>query len=214
MRRIALVGLVFLLGQPPALGQASCNERRTVDPFGNRQTVAECRGEHRQSRPGAPGRGREPGPPMEQVITAVGGQTCTAWRPVRLRPGQTYEDRMAALDRSLGAEGWALWHDLLGRYPTCASLRARPPEEVAAAFVRTIVPPGPAPRIDPGFAVAGKPAYLRTTGPTTHDRTFDTPLGPLVVRLRAVDLTVDWGDGSGLDQGPFAAPALDRKSVV
>ncbi|MGH9281365.1 MAG: hypothetical protein ACRD0S_00345 [Acidimicrobiales bacterium] len=33
-----------------------------------------------------------------------------------------------------------------------------------------------------------------------------TPIGTLEVSLRATSFEVDWGDGTGADQGPFTAP--------
>lgn len=95
------------------------------------------------------------------------------------------------------------WARVLANAPGCPSAS---PREVAFAFLRQVVPPGPDPWIAPGYALTGKPAFLETRAPTTTPARYDTPLGPLDVTLRATTFAVDWGDGTGADTGPFAAP--------
>lgn len=96
-----------------------------------------------------------------------------------------------------------LWAGVLDRLPGCPGTA---PVEVAFAFVREIVPPGPDPWVAPGYALTGKPAFLETRAPTRAPVRYDTPLGPLEVTLRATEFAVDWGDRSTTDDGPFPAP--------
>ena len=79
------------------------------------------------------------------------------------------------------------------------------PTTIAVNFWNSIPLPVPAPRIPPGYALAGEPAYL-VTGGTTNPAPFteSTPLGPLTVTATG-SYMVDWGDPSqsGLS-GPYA----------
>ena len=62
----------------------------------------------------------------------------------------------------------------------------------------------PAPRIQPGYAVTGKTAYLETGGTTAQ--VFSDPTGGGVLQIHATgQFWVDWGDGTAL-QGPFDNP--------
>lgn len=96
------------------------------------------------------------------------------------------------------------WARVLANLPGCPGRLA--PVEVAFAFVREIVPPGPDPWIAPGYALTGKPAFLETRAPTSTDHLYDTPLGPLEVALHASAFGVDWGDTTSHGRGPFTAP--------
>ena len=79
-----------------------------------------------------------------------------------------------------------------------------PPGQVAATFWDSqgsnplLVP---SPRIEPGWAVTGKTAYLETGGRTAQGFQDPTGAGPLQIEASG-QFWVDWGDGSGL-QGPF-----------
>ncbi|MDP8987897.1 MAG: PKD domain-containing protein [Actinomycetota bacterium] len=76
------------------------------------------------------------------------------------------------------------------------------PAEVAEPFVRTIPLPAPRPRIPPGHAITGLPAYLETRGSLTHRvGPAPTELGPIEVRATGA-YYVDWGDGTP-EEGPF-----------
>lgn len=96
-----------------------------------------------------------------------------------------------------------IWANILANAPGCPGVT---PEQVAFAFLREIVPPGPDPWIAPGFALSGKRAFLETRAPLSVPQAHPTPMGTLEVTLKATSFEVDWGDGSGSDQGPFAAP--------
>jgi hypothetical protein len=86
---------------------------------------------------------------------------------------------------------------LVGQFPLCpgVALPAASPATFALAFWGEIPLPKPEPRIEPGFAVTGKTAYLET-GDTLH-RTFtrDTPLGPITLQADG-EYVVGWGDGT------------------
>jgi hypothetical protein len=81
--------------------------------------------------------------------------------------------------------------------------RSVTPAEVAEPFVRTIPMPVPDPRIPPGHAITGLPAYLETRGTLSHRvGPAPTALGPIEVHATGA-YYVDWGDGSP-EEGPFA----------
>ncbi|HET9444138.1 MAG TPA: hypothetical protein VFO65_12490, partial [Acidimicrobiales bacterium] len=74
------------------------------------------------------------------------------------------------------------------------------PQVVAREVVEEITLPVPAPSIAPGFALAGKPAYLETGAslrPPTIER--QTELGVISVTARGT-YTVDWGDGTPVER--------------
>ncbi|HWE54488.1 MAG TPA: hypothetical protein VG435_03205 [Acidimicrobiales bacterium] len=80
------------------------------------------------------------------------------------------------------------------------------PRTYAVQFWQTIPLPAPKPSIPPGYALAGKTAYLVTHGQTRPAATTEnTPLGPLTVSATG-SYEVDWGDGSAPRwTGPYAA---------
>lgn len=171
-----------------------------------------CAGGSGATVPGADGRG--PRRPIE-LITALSSTSetgsCTILATPTSGPGERALAFQQALDRindvfdPLLRQGLLndLWAGVLARLPGCAGVA---PVEVAFAFVREIVPPGPDPWVAPGYAITGKPAFLETRTPTTTAVRYDTPLGPLEVTLRATRFAVDWGDRSTVDDGPFPAP--------
>jgi hypothetical protein len=102
-------------------------------------------------------------------------------------------------------EVWAFANRL--RLPSCpdeeGATRSVTPAEVAEPFVRTIPMPVPNPRIPPGHAITGLPAYLETRGTLSHRvGPAPTALGPIEVHATGA-YYVDWGDGSP-EEGPFA----------
>lgn len=83
-----------------------------------------------------------------------------------------------------------------------AAVPAVDPVTLVVAFVEEIELPEPAPRIEPGYMLAGKLAYLETGAATAPQRfATDTVLGPLEV-VATGELYVSWGDGT--TSGPFA----------
>ena len=102
-----------------------------------------------------------------------------------------------------------LWNISARDYPLCerTSVPDTTPAAEAASFWRVVgedLLPKPAPRIAPGYMLAGKLAYLETNSVPTAHFEHDTPLGLLTIDATST-LFVDWGDGDGLD-GPHAGP--------
>ena len=116
-------------------------------------------------------------------------------------------DPAVAATANAAAEG--AWAVLLGQWGPCPGVAlpggaALPPSVVAASFWEAHgqdLLGRPAPRIPPGYALAGKPAYLETGGATAQSFTNGTPAGALSIAATGVFL-VDWGDGTGL-AGPY-----------
>jgi hypothetical protein len=102
-----------------------------------------------------------------------------------------------------------LWSLTLEDYPPCPGAQApvRTPATEAATFWRLQgedLLPKPAPRIAPGYMLAGKLAYLETGATMATRFEHATPLGPLTIEATST-VFVDWGDGTGRD-GPHAGP--------
>ncbi|MGH9282671.1 MAG: hypothetical protein ACRD0S_07010 [Acidimicrobiales bacterium] len=102
-----------------------------------------------------------------------------------------------------------LWQIALADYPRCPGVQApaRTPAVEAVEFWRVYgedLLPRPAPRIAPGFMLAGKRGYLETGATLTSRYEHPTPLGLLVIEASS-RVYVDWGDRSGRD-GPFDGP--------
>lgn len=97
------------------------------------------------------------------------------------------------------------WFTLLAGYPLCPD--AAPPQQnpavLAQAFWGEVLLPSPVPRIEPGWAMTGKLAYLETRAPMTQTFTRDTPLGPLTITATG-EFLVDWGDGARTGPHPYA----------
>ena len=106
---------------------------------------------------------------------------------------------------SLNAEAQFL--DLITFMPQCpgslAALTASTPVIEAARFWQSMDLPDLAPRIAPGKALVGLPAFLEAGGEVRVTSGGPTPFGPLTITAdRAV--TVDWADGPGSLTGPHA----------
>lgn len=143
------------------------------------------------------------------AISEVDGQFCTILATVTSPQGRQALS-VEYLLRQLPTFGQPLhdiWKWIVEGLPGCPSLRPSP-TTVAWSFVKQASPPPSRPHITPGYAITGKKAFLQTDGPTTHTQTFDTILGPLAITFEAAAFTVDWGDGSGIDTGPFDVPGL------
>lgn len=116
-------------------------------------------------------------------------------------------------DASSRDEAAALIGDIWGvaarNYPRCegSAPPAATPALEAADYWRVAgqdLLPKPAPRIAPGWMLAGKTAYLETGSRSTAHFEHPTPLGLLAIDATAT-LFVDWGDG-GKPDGPLAGP--------
>ena len=103
----------------------------------------------------------------------------------------------------------ALWRMTAATFPLCprTPAPATSPSAQAAEFWRVAgedLLPRPAPRIAPGYMLAGKLAYLETGTDRTARFEHPTPLGLLTIEATS-SVFVDWGDGSGV-QGPYDGP--------
>jgi hypothetical protein len=102
-----------------------------------------------------------------------------------------------------------LWRITLADYPRCPGVQApaRTPSVEAAEFWRVQgedLLPKPAPRIAPGYMLAGKMAYLETGATLATRFEHPTPLGVLTIDATST-VYVDWGDSPRMD-GPFTEP--------
>ncbi|MGI8685089.1 MAG: hypothetical protein ACR2MO_08400 [Acidimicrobiales bacterium] len=134
---------------------------------------------------------------------SVGGTACTGVRR------EAYPDAAGATAAREATD--RLW--LGAGYPPCATdpVPDRTPATEAVTFWRVTgqdLLPKPAPRIAPGYMLAGKLAYLEAASQPTAHFEHRTPLGVLVVDATS-ELFVDWGDRwdrSGPLDGPHAGP--------
>ena len=96
-----------------------------------------------------------------------------------------------------------LWGLLAGstRCVGADAIQVIDPSALAWAFWREVTLPSPAPAIDPGWAITGKPAYLETGGVLRKTFTRATPIGTLTITAIG-RFRVWWGDGA--TSGPFA----------
>ncbi|HZU72083.1 MAG TPA: hypothetical protein VE990_04860 [Acidimicrobiales bacterium] len=102
------------------------------------------------------------------------------------------------------------WQVLLSQWGPCPGVQLPagmnvPPALIAATFWDQHgqdLLARPAPRIQPGYALAGKTAYLEAQSPTSQTFNNPTGAGGLVITA-AGTFYVDWGDGSPM-AGPFA----------
>lgn len=209
MRRTLILAGVFMTVVTPHQAAATHVVCSPEDALGN--GGGSCRAAVHLSIPGGKAGVRRP----IELITAMSSTPETGACTILATPtsGQGQEELrfQRALDNVNDAFSFVLpegalnrfWARVLANAPGCPSVS---PREVAFSFLRQIVPPGPDPWIAPGYAITGKPAFLETRAPTAAAHRYDTPLGPLDVALRATTFSVDWGDRTGADTGPFAAP--------
>jgi hypothetical protein len=193
----ALTGLVV-----PAAERAGAESCKATDGAGNEVEVA-CGGAGGQ---GDNGGGPTYQGPLVTAVSTVNGQACT----ILASPTSDQGSAAVALQNGItsfpviGPALGALWQAIVSLLPGCPGATIDP-EAVAFSFVRTMAPPSTGPRIAPGHAITGKAAFLEQAT-TAATQQFDTVLGPLTITLRATEFTVDWGDRSGRDPGPFTSP--------
>lgn len=210
MRRIVasltLLVAVFA-GSPLAADESDCTKVTRYDERGVAYEKTVCTGSGSTSSPGAPRKTYEPDE-LVKVVSQVNGAPCTILATRTSRQGT----EGLAIEAALASVPWfggplsALWDVVVARLPGCAGPQAQP-IEVAYSFIREIGPPDPRPHIAPGYAITGKAAFMETRGPLSHTevRTVE-PFGQITIQFRAVDFTVEWGDGTGRDKGPFTSP--------
>jgi hypothetical protein len=135
---------------------------------------------------------------LPELTQDPAGQTCVT------TVTRSYADAASAAAADAAQE--QRWLGLLGAgYPLCPGVTAPAgnPAGLAIAFWGEVPLPVPAPRIAPGYAITGKPAYLETGGVLARDFARETPLGPITLGASG-RLWVDWGDGT--HDGPFDVP--------
>lgn len=109
---------------------------------------------------------------------------------------------------ALTAQAESLYLQALATTPPCpdpvgvAAVASTPTIE-AARFWQQMDLPTLDPRIAPGKAIVGLPAYLETGGAPSVTDGGDTPFGPLTITASR-SITVAWDDGSGSTTGPHA----------
>ena len=205
--RPLLVILLPLVAVPvvPALAANHCYEKRLLD----KSIVTECSAQRAGSKEASSSGRRGAGRPQELIkaISQVDGRACTIHATPTSRQGERELDIEATLDRIddhvlvPGSPFAALWRGVLGVIPGCVEPPS--PEQVAVGFLITVPLPTPEPYIAPGYALTGKLAYLETRAVERKDFTAPTPFGALRVVATRTAFDVDWGDGSGVDKGPF-----------
>ena len=140
------------------------------------------------------------GPPVfrvyaPQLAADSGGQPCIA------TPSRSYPDQASAAAADAVQE--QRWLTLVGAgYVLCPGAVAPGTSAAALAlqFWGEVPLPVPAPRIAPGSAITGLPAYLETGGVVGKDFARETPLGAITIGAHG-RFFVDWGDGTR--DGPF-----------
>ncbi len=144
--------------------------------------------------------------PYDRLTTGPDGQPCITTGFVQI--GSSPSDR-APNPNADQVEGAGGYNNVYAEYPPCPE-RPRAPGEptvvetrasVAARYWELVPLPRPQPRIEPGRAITGKPAYLETRGEIAHTYTNDTAFGPLTIVAKGA-YTVSWGDGE--TSGPHA----------
>jgi hypothetical protein len=120
---------------------------------------------------------------------------------------RAYDNEAHAISRNQAEE--QSWLRLTNKYQLCQDTPtpATSPAAQASQYWRQVGEdqlPRPAPRIAPGYMLAGKLAYLEANTAMAERFSHATPLGLLTIDARG-QLFVDWGDGTGV-QGPFDHP--------
>ena len=206
---LALGGLVSPTDSNPI---ANCAGEVVREPTGTSRVVTEC------PSPGNPGNAPSPGtgsPAADQPARFWGTQlvigparggpdgfTCYELGSVSFAsPSErdAHQARIGSIIASVQANS-AVY--LRCDVPPTGSDNESPaplptPEQVAEAFVNAVDFEPPAPRIQPGYAIAGLPAFLEPGGteelaPVTR---ADTPYGPFRAEARQ-SLSVHWGQGA------------------
>jgi hypothetical protein len=136
--------------------------------------------------------------PYDRLVTQPDGGFCvtTGYHEEGVTPTDSLDDAPGA---HVGGNGFNNFFDI----PRCPA-QPRPPgvpvatetAAMVAARVWAEIPlPSPDPKIAPGRAITGKPAFLETRGYISHTHRRDTLFGPLEIQAVGT-YTVDWGDGT------------------
>ncbi|MBI2708841.1 MAG: hypothetical protein HYX34_04010 [Actinobacteria bacterium] len=131
------------------------------------------------------------------------GRPCYTWRPDPNPPTEVFQRAQdAAADAAFLAQAAA------AGIAACPGAPPVPtPEAVAVSyFDRSTLP---RPRVStqpPGRGLVAIPVLVQANTPMTWAKTIaDTPFGPLTLAATST-ITVDWGDGTTADNGPYARP--------
>jgi len=192
MRAVATVAAVALLVTPTTARAASEHEHcRRVG------AVVRCEARDRpQTGGGAGGGGTTPTTISPNDI--VWWPTVVLQEPVGLCIDFVREIVPGGAIGLRGREAEERALELIALYDVCPGIQRPPasPSAIARQVVEEFLPAPPTPEIDPGYAIAGKTAYLETKGnlhPPTQTRA--TPLGDIDVTFTG-QYRVDWGDGT------------------
>lgn len=138
----------------------------------------------------------------QQSAPGPDGRRC-ATRAARPLPGWIQPDPTPTPEPNLAA--------YLARLAPCpapvrrAASPASPAAVLAERFLQEVPLPAPVPKIAPGRAITGLPAFLETNGATTHAFSRTTPFGAMAIAA-AGQYRVDWGDGT--TTGPHAIEGM------
>ena len=122
---------------------------------------------------------------------------------------RAFPDAQSAAAATAAADTY-VWRITEGGFLPCQDARtpSEPtPAQQAFDYWRVVgrdLLPKPAPKIAPGYMLAGKMAFLETGSQPTARFEHPTPAGTLVIEATS-RLWVDWGDSSGLE-GPHVGP--------
>ena len=206
-----LVGITMsaLPALPAAADGPACHVVTRLDDNGKPQDVTVCDGGGTNGVGGGSGSG---GPPAD-LVTAVSsdpnGNPCTILATPASQQGSdaiAFDSWLSSIP-FIGGPLQVIWQSIVSGLPGCPSTVVTP-LSVAYSFIREAGAPGAKPFIAPGHAIAGKTAFLETRGDVDQTVRKSTVLGDLVLQFHATGYTVDWGDNSGLDRGPFGSPGL------
>lgn len=177
------------------------------DEFGGiSHVVVGCHGDESTT----PGKSNNKTYDPDELVTAISqvdGQICTILATITSPQGRQVLTAEYLLQQfpTFGKPLHDIWAWIVENLPGCPSVRPSA-TTLAWSFIKQATPPATEPHIAPGYAITGKRAFLETKGLPTAQQTFDTILGPLKISFEASTYTVDWGDGSNIDTGPFPIP--------
>lgn len=209
--------MIVAVAPGPAQSGAAAVGCSREDAFG-RVVGVECGGDEQSARPASKSPARpvvriatgidEPAPPppapQDVGIRASFGRTPDGQQCIQLTDFVGPDEANSALT----AQAEQLYLRSLATTPACPGPAGLPviassPVIEAARFWQDMDLPALTPRIEPGRAVVGLPAYLETGGRPSVTDGGATPFGALTITAtRAVD--VDWDDGVGSTTGPHA----------
>ena len=206
----ALVMVVGLIAASAAGAADGCTTSQKWDPL--RQTwieIVRCEGDASGTGLGLlPGGGVGIDPAdlvyMPQVVfDPTGGGFCVTFDVLVYEGGAPPGIVSLALARFGFLTGQGL--------PICPAITAPDlltPEEWVLQYLSEHGPEEPELVIQPGSMFVGLRAFLETGIPVEWQDEADSPFGPVLLTGTA-EITIDWGDDTELDSGPFAVEGLE-----